>query len=384
MVNTDVIIVGAGPSGITAAIYLKRAGVPFIIIEKSMPGGKVALTSTVENYPGYAKIDGVDLALKFQDQLNKNEIELTFDNITKIEFNNNNFVLEGDFDTYKAKYVIVATGTKERKLELENEEKFYGRGISFCAICDGSLYKGKDVAVIGGGNSALEEALYLSTIVNKVYLIHRRNEFRADAILQEKVKNTDNIVIYTPYNSISLIGENKIEGLIIKEIDGEEESISLDGIFVYIGNVPNTDFLKLDYEQMNGYILVDENMQTSFDRLYAVGDVRSKKLRQIVTAVNDGAIAAISIEKDIKSKSYNVFVNKYNIENAELTEEIKDEITGTINMSSSVFIDAYENIETKTMKPIMENIIYEGMHKSLDRILKGENKDKKSERNNLI
>ena len=300
MINSKVIILGAGPSGITAAIYFKRAGIPFILIEKSMPGGKVALTAKVDNYPGLISIDGVDLALKFQEQLNEFDIEITYDSINKLDKVDSSFILEGDFDSYSSEYVIIATGTKERKMELPNEDKFYGRGVSFCAICDGALYKNKDVAVIGGGNSALEEALYLASIVNKVHLIHRRNEFRGDLILEEKIKENKNIIIHTPYVPSSLLGDKNIEGLMIKNVETSiEEQINLSAVFVYIGNIPNTDYLSLEVEKESGYIKVDEDMLTSVDKLYAIGDVRNKKLRQIVTAVNDGALAAIAIEKEI-------------------------------------------------------------------------------------
>ena len=301
MVNTSVIIVGAGPSGITAAIYLKRANIPFVIIEKYMPGGKVALTAHVENYPSFNSIEGVELALKLQDQLKFNDIDLTFDNITSIKKEDDLFVLDGDFDTYKAKYVIVATGSKERKLGLDKEDKFYGRGVSFCAICDGFLHKNKEVAVVGGGNSALEEALYLSSIASKVYIVHRRNEFRGDSILVDKVKKVENIELCTPYIPSSINGENEFKGLTIKNVeDNSLRDLDVSSVFVYIGNIPNTEMIKEDIVLKDGYIIVDEDMKTSLDGLYAVGDVRNKKVRQIVTAVNDGAIAALAIEKELK------------------------------------------------------------------------------------
>ena len=301
MIKTDVVIVGSGPSGISAAIYLKRANIPFVIIEKSMPGGKVALTATVENYPGYKKIDGVELALKFQEQLTFNDIELTFDNILSIKKENDEFILEGDFDSYSAKKVIIATGTKERKLGLDKDDRFYGRGVSFCAICDGSLHKGKEVAVVGGGNSALEEALYLSSIASKVYIVHRRNEFRGDSILVDKIKSTNNIELCTPYIPYSLNGEVSFEGITIKNVENEsQKTLNVSSVFVYIGNIPNIEMIKEDVELKDGYILVNEDMETSIEGLYAVGDVRNKKVRQIVTAVNDGAVASLAIEKVLK------------------------------------------------------------------------------------
>ncbi len=302
MVNTSVIIIGAGPSGITAAIYLKRANIPFILIEKSIPGGKIALTSIIENYPGYDSIEGVDLALNIKKQLKHNNIEINFDNINEITKDDDIFIVKGDFETYKAKYIIIATGTKEKKLDIDKEDKFYGKGLSFCAICDGSLYKNKDVAVIGGGNSALEEAIYLSSICNKVYLIHRRDEFRGDDILVQKIKKINNIHTLTPYIPISLIGETTIDGLIIKNNESnKQKELKVSGIFIYIGNVANSDFIKLDAKKENGYLITNEDMLTSIKGLYAIGDIRKKKIRQIVTAVNDGAIAALAIEKEINN-----------------------------------------------------------------------------------
>lgn len=296
MKKIDVGIIGAGPSGITAAIYLKRANIPFVIFEKSMPGGKISLTSRIDNYPGYLDGDGVELALKMQEQLKINNIDITFEGINSVYKKDDLFILEGEKETYFCSYVILATGTKEKKLGLKEEEKYINRGISFCAICDGSLYRKKDVAVIGGGNSALEESLYLSSLVNKVYLIHRRNEFRGEASLIEKVKNKENIIIYTPYIVKTILGEKNVESIVITSQE-KDITLNVSGIFEYIGMLPSLDFLKIDIDKEDGYALVNEDMMTSIPNLFAIGDVRKKSLRQIVTAVNDGAIGANSISR---------------------------------------------------------------------------------------
>ncbi len=298
MKKTDVIIVGAGVSGITAAIYLKRAGVDFILIEKYMPGGKVALTSTIENYPGYSKIDGVDLALKLQEQLTFNQIAITYENIASIKKEKKVFTLKGNKEEYQSSFVILATGTKEKTLNLKGEEKFISNGISMCAICDGALYKNQEVAVLGGGNSALEESLYLSSICKKVYLIHRRNEFRGDDILLNKIKKTENIEILTPYNVIEYLGDKNLNAIKLKNLDdSKEKRLDIKALFLYIGNEPTYPNLEFDVLNENGYIITDDNMMSSVDGLYVIGDVRKKMLRQIITASSDGALASIAIEK---------------------------------------------------------------------------------------
>lgn len=301
MKESKVVIVGAGPSGITAAIYLHRSNIPFILIEKYMVGGKISLTSYIENYPGFNKEDGVNLALKLQDQLNFNNIEVTYDTINEIKKDADTFILKGEEETYKAEYVIVASGTEERKLDLVNENKYLGRGISFCAICDGSFYKNKDIAVVGGGNSALEESLYLSTLANKLYLIHRRDEFKGDDLLVKKIKETKNIVLCTPYVISKYLGEDKLNGLEIENINTKEHQIlDVQGLFVYIGLKPNNTFIKDEVEMKNGFIITDENMESSIKNLFAIGDIKDKMLRQVVTATSDGAIAAIAIQNRIK------------------------------------------------------------------------------------
>lgn len=303
MRETKVLIIGAGPSGITAAIYLHRSNIPFIILEKYIVGGKVATTAYIENYPGFNKADGVEFALKLQDQLSYNNIEITYDEIISLKKEDDYFLAEGNEETYKANYVIVASGTEEQKLNLQDEQKYLARGISFCAICDGALYKNKEVALVGGGNSALEEALYLSSIAKKIYLIHRRNEFRGDELALKEIKEKNNIEILTPYIISSYVGEKKLEGLILEQVDSKKQKeIKVEGLFVYIGSQAKNDFIKEDIKMNKGYIVTNEYNESSIKGLYAVGDIKDKVLRQVVTATNDGAIAAIAIQRELKKK----------------------------------------------------------------------------------
>lgn len=302
MIETEVLIVGAGPSGITAAIYLKRSNIKFVLLEKYMVGGKLSLTSSVDNYPGFNQIDGVNFAMKLQSQLDFNNIKITYDEILSITKEDNYFIAKGE-ETYKAKKVLIATGTKEKKLNLPNEEELIGKGVSFCAVCDGSLYKNKDVALVGGGNSCLEEALYLASIAKNVYIIHRRNEFRADALLVDKAKETSNIHFLTPY----IVKEYKkdsrlLNGLIIENVEDKSiKELDVACAFLYIGLEPNTSFIEDEIEKENCFIKTDENMESSLKGLYALGDIRSKKLRQVVTATSDGAIAALAVQHALKN-----------------------------------------------------------------------------------
>lgn len=290
----DCVIIGAGASGLTAAIYLLRSNLKVAIIEESMPGGQIANTYVIENYPGFEKVDGVTLATNMYMQATNLGVEYFGEKALEINKTNEGFEVFLSDDKLIAKSVIVATGMKHRKLGLDNEERFSGNGISWCAICDGNLYQGKDVAVVGGGNSALEESLYLSRIARKVYLIHRRNEFRADAFVVDKVKKTNNIELLLNDEILELNGDKYITGLVLKS----GKKISIEGLFEYIGFLPNSEIVKnFDITDEAGFIITDENCETKIKGLYAVGDVIHKNVRQIVTAVNDGAIAALNITK---------------------------------------------------------------------------------------
>ena len=293
---SKVLIVGAGPAGITAAIYLKRGGIEPILIEKMMPGGKVSLTHKVDNYPGFSSIGGSDLANEFMNQLMANNIEIVFDEVTKITKLEDGFNVKTSYNEYQADAVIVATGTVERKLGIPGEKEFFAKGVSSCAVCDGGFFKGQPMAIIGGGNSALEEALYLSSITNKVYVVHRRNEFRADQILVDRIKKDDHIEILTPFIPLEVKGDNMVSSLVLKNVEtNEEKEISINAMFAYVGADANTSFIDIKgLLDDKGYIVVDSEMTTSIPGLFACGDCIKKNLRQVVTACGDGAIAAMS------------------------------------------------------------------------------------------
>lgn len=290
----DSIIIGAGPAGLSAAIYLLRSNLKVAIAEGNMPGGQVANTALVENYPGYESIDGVELATKLYLHATNLGVEYISEMAQKIEKNDKGFLVHFSDSAVQAKTLIVATGMKHRVLGAKGEDRFTGKGVSWCAICDGSLYRGKDVAVVGGGNSALEESLYLSGIVNRVYLIHRRSEFRGDPMLVDRVKSVPNIELVLSDEIEEMIGRDYLESLLLKS----GRTIKVEALFEYVGFLPNsellTDFGVLDE---SGFIITDGNCETKVEGLFAAGDIVAKNIRQIVTAVNDGAIAALNVAR---------------------------------------------------------------------------------------
>ena len=292
----DVIIIGSGPAGLTAAIYATRANLTTAIIEGDTPGGKLTKTYEIENYPGFERISGVDLAMQMMEHGQKFGAVMEFSPVTEIDDEGEfKLVHLGDGRVLTTRAVIVATGTNERQLNLPRAKEFTGRGISYCAVCDGAFYRSKEVAVIGGGNSALEESLYLTQLVNKVNIIIRRDVFRADATVVDKVRNNPKINIITkslPHELV--IEDNTIKGLVIKNVEtGELSTVDCAGIFPYMGADPATGFLKnLNILDERGYIVVNKDMETAVPGIYGAGDVTVKDLRQVVTATNDGAIAA--------------------------------------------------------------------------------------------
>lgn len=293
---SKVVVIGAGPAGITASIYLKRAGIELVLIEKMMPGGKISLTHKIDNYPGFSSIGGSDLANQMMNQLMENNIEIVFDEVSEVVKEENRFIVRTTYGEYDADAVIVATGTVERKLGIPGEKEFFAKGVSTCAVCDGGFFKGQPMAIIGGGNSALEEALYLSSITNKVYVIHRRDEFRADQILVDKIKEDPNIEIVTPYNPIEVKGDKMVSSLVLKHAKTDElKEIEIKAMFAYIGAEPNTSFVNIPtiFDE-KGYINVNSEMETIVPGLFACGDCIKKNLRQVVTACGDGAVAAMS------------------------------------------------------------------------------------------
>lgn len=290
--STNTVIIGAGMAGMTAAIYLKRANIDFVIIESSAPGGQINKSSNVENYPGFESVDGPTLALNTYEQLTKLRVEITFGYVNEIYINGNKKYVKLESAEYECENIVLATGRSPKELGLENEKNLVGHGISWCAYCDGYLYKDKIVSVVGGGNSAFEEALFLSNICKKVYLIHRRDTFRASKLLQEKVFNKSNIELITNEEIKKLIVENDyLKGLALNK-----REVEVSGLFIYIGSVPNIDLVKnLNINLENNYIVVDKNMETNIEGIYACGDIVSKNLYQLTTAVGEGSTAASSI-----------------------------------------------------------------------------------------
>lgn len=290
----DLIIIGAGPSGVSAAIYAKRANLDFIIFEKFAVGGQVINAFEIENYPGFNKIFGSDLAINFMNNLTALNVEVKYEEVVSLEKKEDIFILKTSLDNvYYAKNVILALGSNPRKLNLPNEDQFTGRGISYCAMCDGNFYKDKEILVYGGGNSAISEALFLTNIVKKLTIVSRSN-LRADKSLVEELSSKHNVdILENKLVDSLIIDNNEIKGVKLKDkFNNEITSLNIEGIFVYIGAIPSTNFLtNLGILNKEGYIEVNNHFETKINNLYAIGDVINKDLRQIVTATNDGAFA---------------------------------------------------------------------------------------------
>lgn len=290
----DMIILGGGPAGYTAALYAARAGLDSLLIEQMSPGGQMALTGDIDNYPGFEEgIDGFTLGMKMQQGAHRFGANTEYDQITEVDFGNKIKKVQGLSNTYFAKTVVIATGANPRRLGIHNEQEMTGRGVHYCAHCDGRFYKDKTVMVIGGGNSAAADALYLSRLAKKVYLVHRRDTLRATKIYHQPLMSADNVEFLWNSTVEEFIVQDKINGAKIKNtITNELINVNCDGIFVSIGRKPATEFLKNQVElDSNGYIIADESTKTNVDGVYAAGDVRTKALRQVVTAVSDGAVS---------------------------------------------------------------------------------------------
>lgn len=295
MQKRKVVIIGSGVAGMTCAIYLKRYDVDVLVIEKDAPGGQMLKSSVIENYPGFINIDGPSLSYKIYEQVNNLKVDYLFDEVVSVKNEDGKKIVQTKHDKIESEYVVLATGRTSRTLNLDREKEFIGRGISFCALCDGNLYKGKDVVIIGGGNSALEEAIYLSNICNKVVIVHRKDKFTAEDSMIETISTLKNVEIkfkanVEKYNII----DDKIKSVILDT--GEE--IKCDGIFIAIGYVPINDLIDVDKE--NGYIIVDNNNETSIKNIYACGDAIKKNAYQISTAIGEATNVSYSIIKQIK------------------------------------------------------------------------------------
>ena len=301
----DMLIVGGGPGGYTAAMYAARAGLKVAVLEKLSAGGQMALTSQVDNYPGFEDgVDGYDLAEKMERQAQRFGAETVYAEVTAMELQDAVKLLQTSEGFFRGKTVVIATGANPKKLGIKKEESLSGKGVHYCAACDGMRYRGKTVAVVGGGNTAAADALALSRVAEKVFVIHRRDALRATKIYHEPLMQADNVEFLWNSALSELIGEEKLSAIQVKNLETQEvREIPCDGLFVSIGRAPATDLVaaQLTLDE-NGYILAGEDTVTSLGGVYAVGDVRSKLLRQIVTAVADGATAAHSAERYLAEK----------------------------------------------------------------------------------
>lgn len=303
-INKELLIIGAGPAGLGAAIYAYRAGINFSITDKYMAGGQIITTDEIDNYPGfYDNISGFDLMQNILAHVKKFGIEIIeFCEILDIKIAKGTkkiFICNSENYQFKVKSLILATGASPKRLGVENEDELIGKGISFCATCDGALYKDKKVAVIGGGNAAIEEALFLTKFASKVYVIHRREELRASKVIQEKSFANSKISFILNTEIIRFNGKEKVNEIIIKDKKtGNEGSLKVDGVFEYVGINPNSQLLSglVDFDEY-GAVLTDNNLQTSVIGIFAAGDVRNTPLKQVITATADGAIAATSVER---------------------------------------------------------------------------------------
>lgn len=300
----DVIILGSGPAGFSAAIYASRGNLKTAILDISMFGGQPSNYLEIENYPGFSLIGGFELMEKFEEHADKFGVEkFPMVEIEKVTLNSELKQIETNDTIFKTKSVIIATGAQAKKLGIAGEEEFKGRGVSYCAICDGAFYKDKTVAVIGGGNSAIEEAIYLTKFAQKVYIIHRRDELRADKICQQRAFENEKIEFVLSHSPLEIKGTNTVETLILKNLKTDEiKELNVNGVFPYIGFSPNVDNFNGQLKQNpQGFIETDTNMQTSIEGVYAAGDVRNTPLRQVITAAADGAIAACNAVKYIET-----------------------------------------------------------------------------------
>lgn len=301
----DVVIIGGGPAGLTAGLYASRARLKTILIEKGLLGGQVTTTEFVENYPGFEEgITGAELAMKMEQQARKFGLEVLQGSVLNIfeEGPLKRISLEGDQQEYTAKSVIISTGAHPRLLGVEGEGTYRGKGVSYCATCDGAFFKGETIAVVGGGDSAVQEGIFLTRFAEKVFIIHRRDKLRAEKILQERAFSNPKIELVWDTVVTSINGNDAVESLGIRNVKTNEESdLSVQGVFIYIGYNPNTEFVSglvnLDPEN---YLITNDKMETSVRGIYSAGDVRAKTVKQITTAVGEGAIAAIEAEKYIE------------------------------------------------------------------------------------
>ena len=296
----DCVILGGGPAGLSAALYLRRANVDCAIVEKSALGGTPTNYCEIENYLGLGRVSGFELCEKFEEHVDNFDVKkFPFEEIESVDLVSPIKKIVTKENTFLARSVIIATGAKPKKLNIKGEAENVGKGVSYCAVCDGAFYKDKIVCVIGGGNSALEEALYLTKFAKKVYIVHRRDKFRADDIIQKRVFENKKIELLLDYSPVEIIAKEKVEAIKLQNVQTLKiKEYKTDGIFPYIGLEPNSELFSAQVEEdKNGFILTDGAMKTNIEGVYAVGDVRNTPLRQVITAVSDGAIAGVEASK---------------------------------------------------------------------------------------
>lgn len=301
----DVAIIGAGPAGLSAGVYASRAKLSTVIIEKMYPGGQAAITDKIENYPGFADgIGGAELTDSIKFQADKFGAESLNGDVDKIEKKDSKFIIHMKQEKLEAKTVILAMGAEPRKIGVKGETEFIGRGVSYCATCDGAFYTDRPIVMVGGGDTAIEEAMYLTRFASRIDVIHRRDQLRATKILQERAFNNDKIKFIWDSVVDEIKGKDAVEEVVVKNVKtGELSSVFVDGAFVAIGYTPKTDFVKELVKLNNqGYIITDDHMKTGIPGLFAAGDIRQKSLRQVVTAVADGAIAAVEAGRFIEEQ----------------------------------------------------------------------------------
>jgi thioredoxin reductase (NADPH) len=296
----DLVIVGGGPAGLTAGIYAMRGGIRTVLIEKLAPGGQIALTEAVENYPGFSQISGAELTRLMEEHARKFGVAIVNEEVMRIEDEEIRKIIRTNDASYTAKTVIVASGAKPKKLGVKGEEKFIGKGVSFCAICDGRFFQNRNVCVVGGGDSAIQEALYLSKLAGRVYVVHRRSQLRTEKITQEKAFSNPKIEFVWDSLVEEISGNGKVESVLVKNVkDDKERRLTVRGVFVYVGNTPNTEFIDVRKDE-NNFIITNDHLETSMRGVYAAGDCRAKPLRQVATAVGDGALAAFQAGRFIE------------------------------------------------------------------------------------
>ncbi|HNW26691.1 MAG TPA: thioredoxin-disulfide reductase, partial [Candidatus Gastranaerophilaceae bacterium] len=302
----DTVILGGGPAGLSAAIYAARGASSTAIIDISMLGGQPTNYLELENYPGFGLIDGFDLMENFEKHVDRFDVKkFPMQEIDKIDLTAQIKIIQTKEATFKAKTVILATGAKSKKLGISGEKEFLGRGVSYCAVCDGAFYKDKNVAVIGGGNAAVEEGMYLTKFAKKVYIIHRRDTLRADKIIQERAFKNKKVEFVFDAIPVEILGDDLVNTLVLKNVKtNETTNLEVNGVFPYIGFSPNVEGFDGQIKQDgNGFIITDERMQTSIEGVFAVGDIRKTPLRQVITAASDGAVGAVFATKYLETLS---------------------------------------------------------------------------------